>query len=292
MTIGKKVQEMAVFIEFLVGSGLALFFHAVLRFEQAAYTVFGVGALLSLVTYLVREEIQRTKLALIEQYRLSHEIPSAVAAISDPECKCQAQEVVISTIKALTQLQQGYIQLDEMNFYLEGAKLADRATRQINCVDLLASGWLTRATLLNYYQSNLRALERGVCVTRVFVTSRDELADPEVQKVIVAQHRDGIDVRVAFREDLPTSVEVSGRDIASSFDFAIYDTDAATDAFVQPGRHYGRKTCERGEVAKYRHLYDLIEHSAHVVSEEGHGLVLSAVAVHLPAVVAAGSKAD
>ncbi|UFS69953.1 hypothetical protein LPW11_18970 [Geomonas sp. RF6] len=288
MTIGKKLHEMAVFVEFLVGSGLAIFFHTVLKFEQGAYTIFGVGALLSLVTYLIREEILRTKSALVEEYRLSHEIPGAMAAITDAECKIQAQEIISSTMKALTLLQQGYIQLDEMNFYLEGAKLADRAVRQIRCVDVLPSGWLTRATLVNYYQSNVRALERGVSVTRVFVTTRDEINDAEVLKVIAAQHRDGIDVRVAFREDLPNSVEVSGREIASSFDFAIYDQNVATDAFVHPGRYYGRKTCERAEVAKYQHLYDLIEHSAHMVTEEGDRLILSSVAVELPKPVGGG----
>ena len=44
---------MAVFIEFLAGSGLAIFFHWVLDYKEAAYTIFAVGILLSLVTWLL-----------------------------------------------------------------------------------------------------------------------------------------------------------------------------------------------------------------------------------------------
>ena len=49
----KKFHNMAVFIEFLAGSGLAIFFHLVLHNAEAAYITFGVGVLLSLATYLL-----------------------------------------------------------------------------------------------------------------------------------------------------------------------------------------------------------------------------------------------
>ena len=182
MHLHKKLQDMAIFIEFLAGSGLAIFFHSVLKHEQAAYIIFAVGILLSLCTFLVREDIERAKATLLEHYRQNHEIPGALARVTDPECQAKAHELIGGTLKALTLLQQGYVQLDEMSFYLEGATLADRATRQINSVDLLNTGWLARATLVNFYQSNLRAMERGVRITRVFITSREELARPRNPK--------------------------------------------------------------------------------------------------------------
>ena len=52
--MNKKIQNMAVFIEFLAGSGLAIFFHWVLDYKEAAYVIFAVGILLSLVTWLLR----------------------------------------------------------------------------------------------------------------------------------------------------------------------------------------------------------------------------------------------
>ena len=228
--MNKKIHELAVFIEFLVGSGLAIFFHLVLKNEQAAYMIFGVGVLLSLVTYLVREDIEKSKAYLVNLYRQVHEIPYALANISDAECQAKAQEMIAGTLKNITLLQQGYIPLDEIEFYLEGARLSNQATSRIKAVDPLTSGWLSRGAMLNFYQANLRALDRGVQITRIFVTSRDSLADPEVQKVLLAHHLDDIDVRLVFREELPSNIDISGRDTNSSFDFALYDERTVTDA--------------------------------------------------------------
>lgn len=273
--VNKKIHELAVFIEFLVGSGLAIFFHTVLKNEEASYMIFGVGILLSLVTYLVREDIGKSRESLTRLYLQSHEIPAALAQIGDAECQAKAQELVAATMKNIAMLQQGYIPLDEIEFYHEGARLSNQARGRIKAVDPLTSGWLSRGALLNFYQANLRALDRGVRITRIFVTSRESLADPEVQKVLLAQHLDDIDVRLAFREELPSTVDISGRDTNSSFDFAVYDDRAVTDVFAQAGKYYGRKCSQSAEVAKYLHLFELLEHSAHPVTVEDERIVLS-----------------
>ncbi len=271
--MNKKIHELAVFIEFIVGSGLAIFFHFALHNEQAAYMIFGIGILLSLVTYLVREDIEKTKVSLANMYQQVHEIPFALAQISDAECQAKAQELVLSTLKNITLLQQGYIPMDEIEFYHEGARLSNQATIRIKAVDPLTSGWLSRGALLNFYQANLRALDRGVKITRIFVTNRESLADPEVQKVLLAQHLDDIDVRLAFREELPSNFDISGRETNSSFDFAVYDDRAVTDVFAQVGKYYGRKCSQPVEVAKYLHLYELLEHCAHAVTVEDDKVV-------------------
>ena len=273
--MNKKIHELAVFIEFIVGSGLAIFFHLVLDNAQAAYMIFGVGILLSLVTYLVREDIEKSKAHLVNLYQQAHEIPNALAQISDVECQAKALEMVASTLNNFTLLQQGYIPLDEIEFYLEGARLSNQAISKIKAVDPLTSGWLSRGALLNFYQANLRALDRGVQITRIFVTSRDSLADPEVQKVLLAQHLDDIDVRLAFRDELPTTFDISGRDTNSSFDFAVYDDRTVTDVFAQAGKYYGRKCSQPAEVAKHLHLFDLLEHSAYPVTVEDDRVVPS-----------------
>jgi len=273
--MNKKIHELAVFIEFLVGSGLAIFFHMVLHNEEAAYMIFGVGILLSLVTYLVREDIGKTRESLAALYRQAHEIPAALARIGDAECQAKAQELVAGTMKNIAMLQEGYIPLDEIEFYHEGARLSNQATGRIKAVDPLTSGWLSRGALLNFYQANLRALDRGVRITRIFVTSRESLADPEVQKVLLAQYQDDIDVRVAFREELPLAFDISGRDTNSSFDFAVYDDRSVTDVFAQAGKYYGRKCSQPAEVAKYLHLFELLEHSAHPVTVEDDRVVPS-----------------
>jgi hypothetical protein len=273
--ISKKLQDMAVFIEFIVGSGLAIFFHMVLNYEEAAYIIFGIGILLALVTYLMKEAIENTRTSLLAQYHQVHEIPFAMAQIVNPECQAKAREVINSTQKTLTLLQQGYIPLDESESSLERAKLCDQTTRLIKAVEPITTDWLTRGTLLNFYQANLRALDRGVRIVRIFVINREDLANPEIQKVLLAQHRDNIDVRITYSEGLPTVSDITGRDSSSSFVFVIYDDRVVIDAFVQPGKYFGRKTSQQTEIAKYLHLYELIEHSARAIIIEDGKIILA-----------------
>lgn len=255
---------MAVLIEFVTGAALGLFFHQVLKYEEASYVIFGVGVLLSLATWLLREDLDHVRETLTEQYLHSHELTFAIAQISDPECQGKAQELVAGIGKTIALLRQGYIPLDETEFYLYGAKAADKALKQIRAVDPLTPGWNSRGAMVNFYQSNLRALQRKVDIMRIFVLNREELQDPETQKVLKCQFQDGIDVRIAFRDELTSSGESTWANTCS-FNFALFDARVVTDVFTHPGTYYGRKTKEPGEVAKYLRLLDLIEHNAHQV---------------------------
>jgi hypothetical protein len=274
--LSKKIQDMAVFIEFLASAGLAIFFHIVLQNLQAAYTIFGVGILLSLATYLLREDLEKTRHELLDQYHQAHELTFALAQISDPECQSRAQELLAGNKRMISMLQQGFIPLDETEFYLEGAKCSDMAQHHIKAVDPITTGWLSRGALVNFYQSNLRALDRGVAVTRIFVMSREELSDPEVQKILMIQHADDIEVRIALRDEVPaTAGNLGGCDTNSSCDFAIYDDHVATEVFPQAGTYFGKKTCQTANLERYQRLYELIEHSSHAVAREGRQILLA-----------------
>ncbi len=270
-----KMHNIAVLIEFLAGSGLAIFFHKVLGYPEAAYTIFGIGVLLSLVTYLLKEDIEKTRAELLEQYHQAHELTFAIARISDPDCQSKANELMASSMRTIALLQQGYIPMDETEFYMEGAKLMEQAVHHAKIADRITTGWDSRGALHNFYQSNLRAIERGVKITRIFVVNRENLAEPDFQKVLLTQYRNGIDVRIAFRDELPSANNISDRDTDSSFDFAIYDDRVITDVFSKPGKYFGRKTSEPAEVAKYLHLYELVEHSAYAVTLEGDKVILA-----------------
>lgn len=270
-----KVKNIAILIEFLAGAGLAIFFHWILEMPQAAYTIFGIGILLSLVTYLLREELEEMREGLLKQYCHAHELTFALARISDPECHAKANELLAGTKRTLALLQEGVIPLDESQFYLDGAKSADQAMHQIKAVDPLTPGWQSRGALINFYQANLRAIERGVRITRLFVINRPDLSDPEVQKVLYAQLRDGVDVRIAFRDEIPVGSDLGGHETATPCDFAIYDDRTATGVFPQSGKFYGLKTGVISEVAKYLYLYDLIEHSSHAVIEQDEQIILA-----------------
>lgn len=279
MKFSKNIQNMAVLIEFLAGSGLAIFFHLVLHSPEVAYNIFGIGILLSLATYLLREDLEKTRHELIGQYHHAHEVTFAIAQINDAECHNKAEAMLSGIKRTIVQLQQGFIPLDETEFYLEGAKCTDHAMRRMKTVDPITNGWYTRGALVNYYQSNLRALERGVAITRIFVMNHEELNDPDSQKIMLAQHRDGIDVRIAFREELPTASNMTGRDTNSSFDFAIFDDQVATEVFPQSGTYFGRKTSQAMNVDNLRLFYELIEHSSHVVAVEDERIILASDAL-------------
>ena len=177
--------------------------------------------------------------------------------------------------KTREELLDRYHQAHEITFAVAG--ISDPEC-QLRAQDPLTPGRHSRGTLVNFCQANLRARERGVPITRIFVAGREELADPEVQKVLLGQSQDGIEVRIAFRDELPTASDISGRDTNSSCNFAIYDDQAVTEVFAQPGKYFGRKISQPAEVAKYQRLYHLIEHSSHAIeTEEGRLIVAGEV---------------
>lgn len=275
MSFSQKIQNMAAFIEFLAGSGLAIFFHLVLHNELAAYLIFGIGILLSLATYLLRDDLEKTRAELTDLYHRTHELPCAISRITDPECQIKAQEVLINTMRTVTMLQEGLIPLDETEYYLEAAKCCDATMQHIHAVDPVTSGWLSRATLVNFYHSNQRALERGVSIARIFVIHRQGLIDLDFRKIIMSQLKGGVDVRVAFRDEFPSTHTISGRDTTTvPWDFAVYDRQIATEVLPQASKYYGYKTSQLVEVEKYLHYYQLIEHNAHAVLMDGEQLIL------------------
>lgn len=263
--MSRKFGNIAVLIEFTVSSGLAVLFHWVLDYKEVGYVIFAVGILLSLSTYLQREDMEKAREELQELYHKSHEIIFAISCIPDPECLVKANELMTGTKTTIRLLQEGYIPLDETEFYMEATKEVENAGNLVKCVDPVTSGW-DRASLFNFYQSNLRAMERGVQITRIFVLNRDALAIPDIQNVILPQIQDGISCRVAFRDELPLASDNGVRYTTGSFDFAVYDDRTVTEVFGRAGKFFGRKTTRPAEVAKFLHFYDLIAHSSHSVT--------------------------
>ncbi|HWI41482.1 MAG TPA: hypothetical protein VNX25_08345 [Verrucomicrobiae bacterium] len=265
-----RFQSMAPLIEFLAGTGLGIFFHYVLHDPQVSYILFGTGALLSLVTYIMREDIHHAQEALAEEYRKSHEIALALSRVHDPECQEKGQNLLAGLMKNFALLQQGYIPLDETELLLEAAKAMDQSRSHVRAVNPLMPGWATRSALIRYYDSNRRAARRGVDISRVFVIQREQLEDSSVQKLILSHIKDGIDVRVVFREELPSGGETTWiREC--SFNFVVFDDRLVLDVFKYPGTYFGMKTHHPSEVAKYMRLFEMIDHNSHqaVIAEDG-----------------------
>jgi hypothetical protein len=199
---------------------------------------------------------------------MAHELTFALSAVEDPECQVKARDLCAQTMRTIRLLQQGSIPLDESEFYLEGAKCSDHARLHINAVDPITVDWEKRDVLANLLQANVHAHDRGVGITRIFIASRGELSYQEAKQVLSNQINRGIDVRVAWREDVPASVIACSGDIESSLNFALYDEHVVLDVFVRPGKYYGFKTTTQEKVKSYLNLFELIKHSAHTVVEK------------------------
>jgi hypothetical protein len=251
---------MAILIEFIIGSLLAIYFHWVLQYKEAAYILFGFGVLLALATYLLKHEILVSQKKLAILFQGNHELSIALAAITDPECQLKSQELLIDFKKNLAQLERGYLLLNEAEFYLEGVKRVSQSQKSVKAVDPLEVGWDSRGAVLNYYQANLQALARGVQITRIFVLSRRDLLNPDVQKILQQQLSDGVEVLITYREDLP--LNEANQDVYS-LDFAIYDDRFITDRGREKGLFFGKQSQKAQEIAKYQRLFDLIQHHAH-----------------------------
>lgn len=267
----KKVLHLTVLVEFVVSAGIGIYFHWVLQWEKEAYVVLATGMLLTLATYLVLEEIARSRDLVLARYQSSHSLLTALSLIEDRECQERAHGLLVTTERTLELLRKGYVPLDETEFYLAGAEAMAQSQHKVQAVDPLTLGWDSKGALRNYYLANLRALERGVRITRVFVIRHAELAEPTTQRVLQTQLASGIDVHLAFVEELNVRAGEGGAwPPQASWDFAVYDGRSVTERVGPSGSHFGHKTQRASEVARYRRLFEIIAHNAHpVILQEG-----------------------
>ena len=77
---------MVVFIEFVLGAVTGIYLCWLLKFEEAAYLVFGATPLLAVMTYLLQKEITASRMAL-SALQDGNEITMALSAIKDRACQ-------------------------------------------------------------------------------------------------------------------------------------------------------------------------------------------------------------
>src|SRR3569623_966664 len=131
--VPKNKVHLTVLVEVVVSAGLGVYFHWVLHWQQEAYVVLATGMLLTLATYLLSEEIASSRDQVLAHYKGSHSQLTALSLIDDRECQEHAPGLLASTERTLKLLQEGYVPLDEPEFYLAGAEeLGLRGLRRPN----------------------------------------------------------------------------------------------------------------------------------------------------------------
>lgn len=255
-----RLTSLAIAVELAAAIIFGLLMYFVIGSIESASMITGIGILLSLATYLLKEELEGLLTLMVDHYRRSHDVTFAISQIEDPECRNRARQLLDGIMRNVPLLQAGFIPLDETEFLVAAAQAVDEATKTVKSVNPLSMDWSKRAGFIRYYESNLQAIARGVTFTRIFVISEKRLSDPDVQQSLLMHYKDGFDVRIVLREELPPPSD-SAWTSNCSFNFALYDDEKAVDV-KDTGTYYGMKTSRFEEVQKYIRLFGLIEHNA------------------------------
>ena len=195
----------------------------------------------------------------------SKDITEILSAIDNPECQLKSRELLKVFIKNLEMLKRNYLLLTESEFYLDVAKALEQTKHRLKAVDPLQADWGSHSALLNYYETNLQAMTRGVQITRIFVINHQDLLNRNIQKTLSKQHQDGIDVRITYLEDLQL---ISNESFVGTLNFAIYNDALVADRASDNGSYFGKSTKNPVEIKKYTHLFDLIDAHSHRFTSE------------------------
>src|SRR3569832_1136078 len=136
----KNKFHLTVLIEFLVSAGLGIYFHWVLHWQKEAYIVLAIGLLLTLATYLLADEIARSRDLVIASYHRSHGLLTTLSLIDDKECQERAHSVLAATDRTLMLLQDVYEPHDKTENKHASAKTMAQSRHQVQAVDPLTVG--------------------------------------------------------------------------------------------------------------------------------------------------------
>ena len=195
----------------------------------------------------------------------STDLTEVLSAINDPDCQLKSGELLKVFKKNLEMLRRNYLLLTEAEFHLEVAKALEQTNHCLKAVISLSMDGKSHGALFNHYEDSLQAMTRGVQITKIFVTSRRDLLNRNVQKTLYKYHQDGMDIRISYLEDLQLiSDEIS----INNLDFAIYNDAIITDRASNKSNYFGKRTTNPAEIKKYIGLFDLIRLHSHRLTSE------------------------
>jgi hypothetical protein len=149
-----------------------------------------------------------------------------ILTIGDDFFLDRAQDLLSECAADITKLRTGYMEVErEETLYLmsriKGAKRSVFATSFVKAIGFWKSGGGRE-----YFQENLKAIGRGVRITRVFIVENEGELTEEVAELIGAQVEGGVDTKIAFARNLSADL---------LHDFAIFDEEYVHYLDLIPG---------------------------------------------------------
>ena len=211
------------------------------------------------------DEIMKAQHVLKNFDQSSKDITDVLSAINDPECQLKSGELLRVFKNNLEMLKHNYLLLTEAEFHLEVAKALEQTQHCLKAVVSIQVNEDSQGALFNYYEATLQAMTRGVQITKIFVTRRQELLNRNIQKILYKLHQDGMDVRIAYLEDLQwLSDDIN----VHTLNFAIYNDGLITDRASNKSNYFGKRTTNPAEIDKYIGFFDLISVHSHRFASE------------------------
>lgn len=209
-----------------------------------AYRVWSFGVIVTTATLVLKRELQSRLDERIEIYRLAENI-------EDEELRERGNVLIRECKYGLEQLTKGTFTggisdvIGQAIIRMTKAKTRVQATHLVANLELLHA-WDHVPGYVNYYEANLAAIKRGVEIERIFIIDKDLMSDPSTGKltdekglkILKQQSRDGIDVTVTWKHDLPNA------DLLE--DFIIFDSSVITIAREGVTGNYESVTVTRG----------------------------------------------
>lgn len=188
---------------------------------DAAYIVLAVGATFTFALAFLKKEMEAN---LREEIKKSHDLYRIVTEIDDSELQNEVFKLARSL--ASGEVPANFAEHRARNLIKKVTKTVWGSDCRANKQALL--DWWQSSTGINWFASNIEAVQRGVRIERHFFLNRHEVVkangdwDAEVAKLLQDQADNKIDVRVLWLEEVEKHTKKLTKDILK--DFVILDT--------------------------------------------------------------------
>lgn len=190
-----------VFVEFIIGAVIALIFHVGLNKPDIAYMILAVSILIAFATHLIIVNLST-------EIKDRNEIYLLLDEIKDREFKEEGIKIIEDCKKRLKELSEGcytYPTIDKsFDKTIDWIKKAKSTMLAVSIED--KKNW-NETIFLEYFNQNIKAVKRGVGVSRIFILNENDIKDKEMIDIIKRQKNAGFNVFYAMSDKVPFEIQ-------------------------------------------------------------------------------------